>query len=298
MTYHIALGNRAYSSWSLRAWLLLERFGLSRTATWIDFDAPLSTEEQLVEFAPARTVPALRTRDGAILSESLAIAEYLAEQHPDKHLLPVDPFKRAVSRNLAAEMHAGFIALRTFCPMNLLVAYAPVDMPQDVLDDLRRLEMIWQNARASTGSQTPWLCGDYSTADAFFAPVAARIAGYGLPVTKAARAYVEAHLSDPAFRRWRAMALANGKVLKRYERDYATTTWPGPTPQPALAVAVSDAENTTCPYSGDPVTHFLELDGRVFGFCNAFCRDKTIADPEAWPAFTALRDAPAETGVR
>ncbi|MEM9912853.1 MAG: glutathione S-transferase [Pseudomonadota bacterium] len=290
MTYEIALGNRAYSSWSLRAWLLFERFDVPRQTTWVDFGDPKGTETQLIDFAPARTVPAMRTETGAVLSESLAIAEHLAEQHPHIGIWPSDPFIRAIARNLAAEMHSGFTALRTDCPMNLYVAYEGVDITRAVQDDLHRLERIWQEARDATQSDTLWLCGPYSAADAFFAPVAARIAGYGLEVSYGARSYVDAHLSDRAFRRWRAMAIANGKLLKRYERDYATRAWPGPTPRPARAVDATQSENMRCPYSGDPVTHFLEMDGRVFGFCNAFCLDKTLADPDAWPDFIALLD--------
>lgn len=298
MTYHIALGNLAYSSWSLRAWLLFERFGLSRRTTWVDFSASRTTEEQLAEFAPARTVPALRTAEGAVISESLAIAEHLAEAHPKAGIWPGDPYARATARSLAAEMHAGFSALRAACPMNLYVAYRGVEGPQAVLDNLRRLETLWRTAREGTQSATPWLCGAYSAADAFYAPVAARIAGYGLSVSADAQAYVDAHLSDPAFRRWRAMALANGTVLDRYTQEYETTPWPGPAPEPARAVEATEGENAFCPYSGDPVTHFLEIDGRIFGFCNAFCRDKTVADPGAWPAFTALRDGLPEADTR
>lgn len=103
-----------------------------------------------------------------------------------------------------------------------------------------------------------------------------------------AAAYVAAHLADPHFRRWRAMGFARGTTLARYARDVATTDWPGPRPHPAHVVDHGPAENDACPYSGDPVTHFLEVDGRIFGFCNAFCRDKTLHDPDAWPAFVAI----------
>lgn len=288
MVYSLALGNRAYSSWSLRAWLLFERFEIARETTWVDFGASQSTEAQLADFAPARTVPAMRTQTGAILSESLSIAEHLAEHHPETGLWPRDPHARAVARNLAAEMHAGFDELRSFCPMNLYVAYENVDVPEGVLEDVRRLERIWEAARKETRSETPWLCGEYSVADAFYAPVAARIAGYGLTVDDAAQAYVNAHLSDLAFRKWRAMAIANGKVLERYNRTYSTRLWPGPKPVATRPTEKSVSENALCPYSGDPVTHFLEMNNRIFGFCNAFCRDKTVADPQAWPAFMTL----------
>jgi glutathione S-transferase len=185
-------------------------------------------------------------------------------------------------------MHAGFTALRNHCPMNLRVSYTDCQPPEAVLADLARLETLWSWARDTTGSTTPWLCGAYSAADAFFAPVATRIATYNLPVNAEAMAYVNAHLSHPSFRRWRAMGQVDGADQDFYRRDYPRRQWPGPTPLPARAAEGTTAENTACPYSGKPVTHTLELNGRRFGFCNAFCRDKTVADPEAWPKFMAL----------
>jgi glutathione S-transferase len=151
--------------------------------------------------------------------------------------------------------------------------------------DLARLEQLWSYALKTSGG--PWLCGAYSAADAFFAPVAGRIAGYGLAVGPEAQAYVDRHLAHPSFRRWRAMGLVDGADQEFYRRDFVTRPWPGPEPLPAKS-ADGPSVNATCPYSGKPVTHFLETGGRVFGFCNPFCRDKTMADPEAWPAFMAI----------
>jgi glutathione S-transferase len=287
MTYDLYIGDYAYSSWSLRGWLLFEQFGIARNTTLVDF-SDLSVAEQLTEIAPARTVPAVKLPDGAVLSDSLAIAEELASRHPDAGIWPSDPAARATARNLAAEMHSGFFALRNDCPMNLRVSYENAAPSEAVLADLARLETIWDHARATYGQSGPWLCGAYSAADAFFAPVAARIAGYNLPVGETAQAYVAAHLNDPAFRRWRAMGLVQGQTLPWYAKDHATRPWPGPVPRKAKATSANTSENATCPYSGEDVTHFLELEGRIFGFCNAFCRDKTVADPEAWPAFSAL----------
>ena len=287
MTYLLAIGDRSYSSWSLRGWLLFDVFGIPVKTQNIDFYAA-SVAEQLSDFAPARTVPVLKTAEGTIIPDSLAIAEELASRHPDAGLWPTGPSARATARALAAEMHSGFSALRTDCPMNLRTGYRDVPVSEDVKADLARLEEIWSDARTRHGTSTPWLTGDYSVADAFYAPVAARIAGYGLPVGPDAQDYVEAHLAHPSFRRWRAMGLAKGATLPWYDRDYPKVDWPGPTNSAAKAVDAGPAENTHCPYSGDPVTHFLEFEGPVFGFCNAFCRDKTVADPEAWTDFVAL----------
>lgn len=286
MTYHLAIGDRTYSSWSLRGWLLFEKFGLpvkchtGRLYT-DDFD------RLLAEFAPARLVPAMRAPEGYVIGETLAIAETLAERHPDAGIWPKDGEARAVARWLAAEMHAGFGALRGDCPMNLAKSYADAKPRPEVLADLARIEVIWAMARDRFGGDGPWLFGDYSAADAFFAPVAARIAGYNLPVSKPAADYVAAHLADPSFRRWRAMGWAQHYEQAFYRKPYAERPWPGPTPLTAR-VADGPSVNANCPYSGDPVTDFLELDGRIWGFCNPFCRDKTLFDPAAWPAFMEM----------
>lgn len=287
MTYDLVIGDRAYSSWSLRGWLFFDAFGIPVTL----HRARLYTDELptlLRQFHPARTAPTMRTPDGVVVPETIAIAEELASRHPDAGLWPSDPKARAIARVLAAEMHAGFTALRSHCPMNLRVSYTDCAPPPAVLADLDRLQVIWAWAREQTGSTTPWLCGAYSAADTFFAPVATRLATYNLPVGAEAMAYVQAHLSHPSFRRWRAMGLIDGADQEFYRRDYPTRPWPGPKPLLAKATDDLNTENTACPYSGKPVTHALELDGRRFGFCNAFCRDKTLADPEAWPAFMAI----------
>ncbi len=283
MTYTLAIGDRAYSSWSLRGWLLFDAFGIPVTTR----TARLYTDELptlLAEFPPARTVPVMRCDDGTIIPESLAIAEELASRHPDAGIWPSDPKARAAARVLASEMHAGFGALRSHCPMNLRVSYSDCAPTDAVLADLARLETIWGWAQAQTGAKGPWLCGNYSAADAFFAPVAARIAGYGLPVGAQATAYVAAHLAHPSFRRWRAMGMVDGADQDFYRRDYPTRPWPGPKPIPATQ-ADGPSVNASCPYSGKPVSHFLSAGGKTYGFCNAFCRDKTMADPEAWPKF-------------
>lgn len=286
MTYDLVIGDRAYSSWSLRGWLLFDAFGIPVKL----HTARLYTDELptlLKSFFPGKTAPTMRTPDGVVVPETIAIAEELASRHPEAGIWPADPKARAIARVLAAEMHAGFSALRNHCPMNLRVSYQDCAPPDAVLADLARLETIWAWAKQQTGSET-WLCGAYSAADAFFAPVAARIAGYNLPVSPAAMDYVNAQLAHNSFRRWRAMGLIDGADQEFYRRDYPTRPWPGPVPLSARAVEGTQSENTACPYSGKPVTHVLELNGRRFGFCNAFCRDKTVADPEAWPKFVAI----------
>lgn len=222
------IGNYAYSSWSLRGWLLFEKFGIAADLKPVDFNDTRSVADQMPDAAPARTVPTLITGDGAVIWDSLAMAEELASRYPDAGLWPANPSQRALARSLAAEMHSGFSALRSECPMNLLTAYSDSSPSDAVLADIDRLETIWAYARTYTSGDTPWLCGDYSVADVFFAPVAARIAGYSLPVSDAAQAYVDAHLADAAFRKWRERGLESGQVLPWYAKPYPTKDWPDP----------------------------------------------------------------------
>ncbi|MGL5012066.1 MAG: glutathione S-transferase [Paracoccaceae bacterium] len=287
MSYTLVIGDRGYSSWSLRGWLLFAAFGIPVATRQVR----LYTDELatlLASYPPARTAPTLIIDDTTVVMESLAIAEELATRHPDAGLWPADPTARATARSVAAEMHAGFTALRSHCPMNLRTSYTDCAPPDAVLADLARLEAIWSWARKTTGSTTPWLCGPYSAADVFFAPIATRIATYNLPLGPEAMAYVNAHLAHPLFRQWRAMGLVDGADQEYYRRDYPTRPWPGPTPLAARAAPGTQSENTAGPYSGKPVTHVLEIAGRRIGFCNAFCRDNTVADPEAWPKFMAI----------
>ncbi|SOC01883.1 glutathione S-transferase [Rhodobacter maris] len=228
MGYELAIGDRSYSSWSLRGWLLFAKGGIAVTTRsgrlyCDDFTRLLDA------FAPARLVPALRLPSGLVIGETLAIAETLAERHPEAGLWPADPEARAVARWLASEMHAGFGALRTHCPMNLRVSYEECTPPEAVLDDLARIEALWAMAQAEFGAEGPWLFGARcSVADIFFAPVAARIAGYNLPVGASAQAYVNTWLADTDFRAWRAEGAEEGPDQPFYKRDWPIRPWPDP----------------------------------------------------------------------
>lgn len=287
MTYDLYIGDRTYSSWSLRGWLMLERFGLPHRVHMVGLYSGTMAQD-LAPLAPARLVPVMRMPGDIVVGDTLAMAETLAERHPDAGLWPADPAARALARWMAAEMHSGFAALRGECPMQLLGRYEGFEVSEPVRADLDRVEYLWSLARDRHGAGGDWLFGAYSLADVFFAPVAARIAGFGLPVGGAARDYVAHVLADPTFRRWRAMALTERHDPEPYARDLPRGPWPGPAPIPARAVGAEPSENAACPYSGKPVTDFLEIEGRVYGFCNPGCRDKTVNDPEAWPKFMAL----------
>lgn len=198
MTYRLAIGKRSYSSWSLRGWLAFAAFGLEVETVSLPMDTP-EFHKKLKAFAPARTVPALWIGGVGVTWDTLSIAETLAERHPGIPFWPEEPGDRALARALAAEMHAGFAALREDFPMDLRQAYSGAAPSEAVRADLARIGTLWETARArDSAAQGPWLFGAYSLADAFYAPVALRIAGYGLPVGVVVKAYVAAHLAHPA----------------------------------------------------------------------------------------------------
>ncbi len=287
MTYQLAIGDRTYSSWSLRGWLLFDSFDIPVQIRSARMYSP-AFDAMLRDFAPARLVPAMKTPEGDVVYDTLAMAETLAERHSTTAFWPRNPAARAFARSITAEMHSGFGALRTACTMNLRCAFAGFTPDKAVLADVARIEDLWTQARQSFGGSGPWLFGDWSVADVFYAPVATRIATFGLPVGGIAADYVAAHLAHPSFRRWRAMGFAEKYIQPGYDPDLPEKPWPGPAPLAAKPVPSGPSENATCPYSGKPVTDFLAIGDRVFGFCNPFCRDKTVADPLAWPAFVKI----------
>jgi len=291
-SYELAVADKMYSSWSLRGWLLFEAFAIP----YKQHTARMYTDgfhEMLSAFQPARLVPAMKF-DGHVVTDSLAMAETLAEQNPSLNMWPADPAARALARSLSAEMHSGFGSLRTDCTMNLRHSYPDYQPSPDVLADVERITKLWTLCRKTYGANGPWLFGEYSIADVFYAPVATRLATYNLPQNGVVADYVAAHLAEPSFRRWRAMAFAQNFVQPGYDLDLTPAAWTGPTPLAAKPVENGPAENAICPYSDKPVlTHFLELEGRIFGFCNAFCRDKTVADAEAWEKFMAIYEIAA-----
>ena len=284
MTYKLAIGDRMYSSWSLRGWLLFEPFDVHVNVRMAFMKTP-DFSTVLEEFQPSLLVPAMRNGD-VVVWDSLAMAETLAEDHPDAGYWPTDPAQRAMARSMVAEMHSGFTALRGACPMNLRQTYVGFEPDAAVLADIARLERLW----ALPNIEGPWLFGSFSVVDAFFAPVAARLAGYDLPMSDFARAYVNTHLANPHFRRWRAMAFAADMKRPNYEFDLAHSDWTGPKVLPAKPVENVTTINSTCPYSGKEIApnSLAEINGRYVGFCNQFCRDKSVADAEAWPKLMDL----------
>ncbi len=224
MTYTLLIGDRSYSSWSLRGWLPFEVFEIPVKVEATILYRPAFAED-MARFAPlVRTVPALKTPQGGLLRDTVAIGWHLAEAFPDRGLLPADPVDRAMAQSMIAEMHSGFTALRAACPMNLRTAWDGFTPSEDVLSDLARIEGLWSAALDRSGG--PFLFGDYSLADAFYAPVAMRIAGYDLPMSDRARAYVAAHLAHGPLRRWRAMGETQGPEQPTYEMGLPRRPFP------------------------------------------------------------------------
>jgi glutathione S-transferase len=225
MTYDLYIGDRMYSSWSLRGWLMFEKFAIPHKIHMIGLYSGTMAKD-MAPLAPARLVPTIRMPSGLVIGESLAIAETLAEAHPAAGLWPEDPAARATARWLCAEMVGGFSALRGECPMQLSHIWEGFTASAPVLADLERIEALWSHARALSGSDTPWLFGQYSLADVFYAPVAARIVGYGLPVSNSARSYCIALLQDPAVIAWRDKAFEVNYDPEPYQQELRKRSWP------------------------------------------------------------------------
>ncbi|WP_174803910.1 glutathione S-transferase family protein [Martelella limonii] len=207
------IGNKKYSSWSLRPWLAMEAAGIPFKEVLIPFDFPAGNP-RFREVSPVGLVPVLHHGKFRVW-ESLAIIEYVAELYPEAKLWPADRIERAEARAISAEMHAGFRALRAACPMNFGRKPAPLAVDDAVRADVRRIETIWAEALETSGG--PFLFGSFSAADAMYAPVVNRFEIYQLTDNERSLAYMNAIRSVPAFQRWRDGALAESWVVPEDE---------------------------------------------------------------------------------
>ncbi|MQQ09740.1 glutathione S-transferase [Epibacterium sp. SM1979] len=223
--YELFIGDRLFSSWSMRGWLMLRKFDLPHQVHMIGLYSGTMAAD-MEPLAPAKLVPTLRTSAGVVVGESLAMAETLAEENPDAGLWPTDPAARATARWLCAEMVGGFSALRGECPMQLRHVWQGFSVSDAVQKDLDRLATLWAHARRFSDGKGPGLFGSYSLADVFYTPVAARIIGYGLPVSDEDRAYCLTLLSDPAVKDWRAEALKTTYDPMPYDLALTHVSWP------------------------------------------------------------------------
>jgi glutathione S-transferase len=218
MTLKLVIGNKNYSSWSMRAWLALR-------VNNIDFDEvfiPLYTGEEdkrrILAFTPSGKVPSLVDGDVTIW-DSLAIIEYIAERFPQARLWPDDRARRAHARSISAEMHSGFPALRNECGMNLHRAVGAIRLSDNARADIARVQQIWMECRERYGKLGPFLFGSFGAADAMFAPVVHRFRTYAIAVTPEVQAYMETMMALPAFQEWTRLGLAETIVIEKFETE-------------------------------------------------------------------------------
>jgi glutathione S-transferase len=218
------IGNKNYSSWSMRPWVLLTQAGIPFEEVMVrfdSFDADSTFKKTLTALSPTAKVPLLVDGDLAVW-DTLAIAEYVAEQYPDKHLWPTERASRATARSICAEMHSGFTALRGNCPMNIEADLADTgaliwrDKP-GVRADVQRIVSMWSALLQEHGG--PMLFGAFSVADAYFAPVCMRLKAYALPVPAPIAAYIERVGALPGVQAWVAGALTEKDFLD-FEEPY------------------------------------------------------------------------------
>ncbi|MCI3911480.1 glutathione S-transferase family protein [Pseudomonas viridiflava] len=205
MSLHLIIGDKRYSSWSLRPWLVLEMTGAPFTDQVIRLNLP-DTRENILKYSPTGKVPALQCEHGTII-DSLAICEYLVERFPDVDLWPREISARAQARSACAQMHSGFMSLRSNMPMDLRQDQALEVIPVDTQADIDRIVALWAECRKAAKEDGPFLFGRPSIADAFFAPVAIRLRTYRVALPDEALAYIETIYQWPAFQRWRQAGL-------------------------------------------------------------------------------------------
>ena len=214
---HLVIGNKNYSSWSLRPWMALTMAHIPFEETVIPLDQP-QTKKRITEHSAAGRVPILHHGKLSVW-ESLAILEYLAEMFPEKKLWPQGKAARAAARSAASEMHSGFAALRDACPMNLRRPRKAVALGEAVKADIARIDTIWRECRRAHARKGKFLFGAFSNADAMFAPVVTRFDTYDVKVSNESRAYMEAVLATQAFQGWKKAALEESWKIPREDID-------------------------------------------------------------------------------
>ena len=208
----LVIGDKLWSSWSMRPWLALKRAGLPFTETVVRLRREDTAAHIAAAGAPAGRIPILKLDDGLVIWDSLAICEWAAEQAPDRALWPADPAVRALARSATAEMHSGFPSIRGELSMDLAL-HERRDVTEPTRADIRRVLQLWTDLRGRFADHGPYLCGGWSIADAFFTPVATRFRSYGVALsdygdTGPAGAYANTLLAEPDYLQWEREALA------------------------------------------------------------------------------------------
>jgi glutathione S-transferase len=212
----LVIANKCYSSWSLRPWLLLKQLGIAFDEITVPLDLP-DTKAKVLKHSPAGKVPILIDGDVTVW-ETIAIMEHIGEAY-DAPVWPADRKARAMARSIAAEMHSGFSALRSACPMNLGKKFAQKNRGEAVARDVARFGEIVRQAREHFGAGGPFLFGTFSAADAMYAPLVTRLDTYSIALDATTRAYMDAILSLPAFQEWRSAALKEEWIVEADEVD-------------------------------------------------------------------------------
>ncbi|WP_425312420.1 glutathione S-transferase family protein [Methylocella tundrae] len=215
VTYTLIIANKAYSSWSLRPWLLMRHFGIAFDEVVVPLGRA-ETRAEILRYSPAARCPVLRDGDRTVW-DSLAIIEYVAEAFPDRAVWPRDPAARARARALSAEMHSGFMALRSHLPTNFRRQVCERPLTPEAAADVARIEEAFSSAREEFGAGGTFLFGEFSAADAMFAPVVNRLHIYAVAVAPQTRAYMDAVMALPAWRDWRDGAFAEPWTIEKYE---------------------------------------------------------------------------------
>lgn len=208
----LVIGNKNYSSWSLRAWLLLKEAGLDFEEYRVPLDLP-STAAEISRYSPAGKVPVLVLGD-EVIWDTLAIAETVAERWPETKLWPEDEVARAQARCISAEMHSGFSSLRELMPMNCRAMGRKVTLVDSLTADIDRIFAIWADCHRRYGDDGHWLFGRFSVADAMFAPVVLRFRTYCINLPEAASAYPRRLLESPALQSWLADSESETEVIE------------------------------------------------------------------------------------
>jgi glutathione S-transferase len=211
----LVIGNKNYSSWSLRAWFLLKEAGFDFEEHRIPLDTD-TTAGEIAAFSPAGQVPVL-ILDDQVIWDTLAIAETVAERWPEKALWPDEPAARAHARSVSAEMHSGFLALREAMPMNCRAMGRKVALTDDVAADIDRIFAIWTDCHHRYGDQGDWLFGRFSVADAMSAPVVLRFRTYGINLSESASVYPARLLESAALQDWLLESESEIEVIKQDE---------------------------------------------------------------------------------
>jgi glutathione S-transferase len=211
----LVIGNKAYSSWSLRPWLLMRQAGIGFDEIRISLYGD-GAKQKILQYSAAGKVPVLKDGDRTIW-DSLAICEYLAEEYPEKRLWPPEAAARAHARSISAEMHSGFTNLRSQMPMNVRRELPGRAKTPEIVAEVARIQTIWNDCRSRYGARGPFLFGAFSVADAMYAPVVSRLRTYGVALDGAAAPYAGAIHALPAMQEWIAGAHAETEVNPQYE---------------------------------------------------------------------------------